>query len=175
MEKEVWKDVIGYEGDYQVSNMGRVKSIGRFIKRTGPHGEAYFHKERILRPCMDLCGYYHVRLAKNNSMTLYKVHRLVAKHFIETYSEDLTVNHINHNKRDNSAQNLEMMTLKENIDDQKAYANIYKCIETGEEFTRPKRYFDARNMPYSKYKFLKSILAGEKYNDFTFTVTMTKR
>ena len=173
--KEVWKKIDEFDGDYEVSNLGRVKSVGRFIPRVGPHGEQYYHKERILIPSMDGCGYYHVRLAKNNSMTLFKVHRLVAKHFLESYSEDLTVNHINHNKRDNSVQNLEMMSLKENIDDQKLYANIYKCIETGEEFTRPKRYFDKRSLPYSKYKFLKSILSGEKYNNFTFTLTMTKR
>ena len=105
MDKEIWCDVKGYEGLYQVSNWGNVKSLN--YKRTG--------KEKILRPCKDGNGYLYVVLFENGKYKLYKVHRLVLSTFspIEN-SHELQVNHINECKTDNRLENLEWVTCKEN-------------------------------------------------------------
>ena len=60
---EEWKDILGFEGIYQASNLGRVKSAARF--RKGKNGSLAPVKERILKPQMNSCGYYQVVLCKN--------------------------------------------------------------------------------------------------------------
>lgn len=100
---EIWKDVVGYEGLYQVSNMGRVKSLN--YKRTG--------KEKILKPHKDK-GYLRVILFKDGQQKLFRVHRLVALHFVEGYFEGAEVDHINCVRDDNRANNLRFVTSKEN-------------------------------------------------------------
>ena len=69
---EIWKDIEGYEGLYQVSNFGNVKSLN--YKRSG--------REKILKPSKDNDGYLHVNLCKNNNQKGFTIHRLVAKTFI---------------------------------------------------------------------------------------------
>lgn len=101
--KEIWKDVEGYEG-YQVSNKGRVKSLN--FRHTG--------KERILKSNPD-GGYCLVSLYRNGKRTSKKIHRLVATAFIPNPENKPEVNHINHNKRDNRASNLEWVTSEENL------------------------------------------------------------
>lgn len=89
---EVWKDIYGYEGLYQVSNLGRVKSL---IKHNGTN-------ERILKPRMNNCGYLEVCLCKDGKQKMHLVHRLVAQAFIE--NDDLfktQINHIDENKTNN--------------------------------------------------------------------------
>ena len=76
---EIWKNIKGYEGCYQVSNMGRIKSLSRKVW----NGKTYFWtNERILRPGIDRDGYFLVNLSKNGKAKTEKVHRLVAKTFI---------------------------------------------------------------------------------------------
>lgn len=144
MTKEKWKAVKGFEGLYEVSNMGRVKSLektitnGINITHYNKTGEVLLnkpmtYKEKILKPCMDACGYLHYRLSKEHGRyTLFKAHRLVAKHFLKDYSEKLTVNHINGNKMDNRIKNLEMMTRSDNIKDylKNRKKKDLKCNET---------------------------------------------
>lgn len=95
--KEIWKPVKNYEGLYEVSNMGRVKSLN--YNKTG--------KERILKLNKDKDGYLLVNLHKNTKMKSCKVHRLVATAFVENPEGYTEVNHINENKLDNRANNLE--------------------------------------------------------------------
>ena len=94
MIKEIWKDKKDYEGHYQVSNCGRVKSIK-------------FGKERILKLITDKCGYLKVNLYKNNIKKEYFVHRLVAEAFIPNTENLPEVNHKDENKLNNNAENLE--------------------------------------------------------------------
>ena len=98
--KEIWKDIKDYEGLYQVSNLGRVKRI-----TTG----------RVLKPLKHANGYLMVKLSKNSIVYTKTVHRLVAEAFIPNPEHKSEINHIDENKTNNSLDNLEWMTRKENI------------------------------------------------------------
>lgn len=104
MEKEEWRDVPGYEGYYQVSNMGQVKS---FHIREGK-------QERILKFCLVGCGYLAVSLCKSGSQKRKYIHALVLSAFTGERPEKSTCNHINGNKHDNCLKNLEYCTQAEN-------------------------------------------------------------
>lgn len=164
-KQEIWKMINGYEGFYQVSNLGRVRSLQRWVDHKP--GQYRLVKERILTPSVDNCGYLHVRLAKNNNYQLFKVHRLVAKHFLNDYSEELSVNHKNHNRWDNRVENLEMMTLEENIKERSVQRKIY-CKELDQIIIQPKRFFSNLNKTFSRYYFLKAIELKKEYNGYHF-------
>jgi len=110
---EVWKDIKGYEGRYQVSNMGRVKSLERtFIDKIGRKRS---RKERILRSGQDHYGYLLVKLYNGSGTGKnFKVHRLVCEAFHENPENKPCVNHIDENKTNNTANNLEWCTVAEN-------------------------------------------------------------
>ena len=112
--KETWKPITGYEGLYEVSSHGRVKSVMRILKRK--NGKLMSVKERILKYGYTdkKKKYYTVALAFMKSLKTFKVHRLVAKHFCEGYKPELHVNHIDGNKLNNHYTNLEWCTHKEN-------------------------------------------------------------
>ena len=109
---EIWKDIPNYEG-YQVSNLGRVKSLKRF--RKGKNGSLVPVKEKILKPQMPNSGYYRVTLCEQSTIKFYYVHRLVYEAFNGQIPENMQVNHINEVKTDNRLENLNLMTPKENI------------------------------------------------------------
>ena len=112
MTKEVWRDVKGYEGLYQVSSDGRVKSLERtYIDKIGR--ERYV-KERILKPVIDRYGYLLVSLYAGGKQKNHTVHRLVCEAFHENPDYKPQVNHINEIKTDNRASNLEWATAREN-------------------------------------------------------------
>lgn len=111
---EQWKDISGFEGRYQVSDQGRVKSVPfmqRYLLRSG--AEAFRQtKERVLSQQKINSGYFIVHLHLNNKRTATTVHSLVAKAFVPGTGE--TVNHLNGNKTDNRAANLEWASYTEN-------------------------------------------------------------
>lgn len=109
---EIWKDIKDYEGLYQVSNLGRVKSLDHYVKH--PKGSLRLIKERILKPFLQKTGYLIVTLSKNNIKTSYNVHRLVAEAFVYNPYNKMCINHLNKNRTDNRADNLEWCTYKEN-------------------------------------------------------------
>jgi hypothetical protein len=128
---EIWK-TIKENNYYQVSNLGRVKSIARKV----PHstcGEVSV-RERILKPAIDSKGYERVALAKNKSLKTYKVHRLVADAFVDNPKNNPQVNHINGVKTDNKFGNLEWVTNKENA--QHAVDNGLWSYKKGHEHHR---------------------------------------
>lgn len=116
---EIWKDIEGYEGKYQVSNLGRVRSLGRNTLHDSDHRRSSYvsyHDGRMLKQTMTDDGYYRVSLYdKDNKLKYVPVHRLVAIAFVEGYRDGLQVNHINEMKFVNCAVNLEWVTPKQNM------------------------------------------------------------
>ena len=98
--EEVWKDIPEYEGLYQVSNLGRVKSLKR---------------EKFLKPNVDAYGYLCVDLYKNKNHNFKRIHRHVAEAFIPNLENKPQINHIDGNKQNNNVNNLEWVTPCENI------------------------------------------------------------
>lgn len=108
---EIWKDIKDYEGIYQVSNKGRIKSLARQIRYK--NGKIINRKEQILKES-NLNGYLQVPLSKDGKFTHKYIHRLVAQAFLDNYKEDLEVNHIDFNRSNNNVENLECITKYEN-------------------------------------------------------------
>ena len=107
MENEIWKDVIRYEGSYQVSNFGRVKSLGA--------GETWNSSSRILKNAIRQSGYSQIDLCNDGRKKSYKISRLVAQAFISNPENKPQVNHINGIKNDDRMENLEWVNGKENM------------------------------------------------------------
>lgn len=101
MNEEIWKNIVGYEGLYEVSTSGRVRSLK-------------FGKTKVLKPAKEGNGYLIVSLCKDGEKKMFSVHRLVAKAFIPNPMHKPHVNHRNEVKTDNRVENLEWMTHKEN-------------------------------------------------------------
>ena len=108
---EEWRDIKGYEGLYQVSNLGRVKSLPR--ERRNRQGY-YYTKEKILKQTNTSTGYKKVELF-NGTRKSYKVHRLVAQAFLNNEYNKPQVNHKDGNKINNNVNNLEWVTGSKNI------------------------------------------------------------
>lgn len=103
MKKEIWKDIKDYEGLYQVSNFGRIKSLSR----KGTYA-------RILKPSTNKDGYLQVHLCKNGKLKTFLVHRLVAEAFLDNPNNLPQVNHKDENPQNNNVENLEFCSAKYN-------------------------------------------------------------
>jgi len=101
---EIWKDIIGYEGIYQASNLGNLRSLN--YKRSG--------KIQVLKPALDNKGYLRTALMKDGKLKTVKVHRIIAQTFLLIINDKNQVNHINGVKTDNSLTNLEWCNNTEN-------------------------------------------------------------
>lgn len=109
---EIWKDLTGYIGIYQVSNNGRIKSLSRKIVRK--NGQIAIVKEKILKSKKDRYGYFFIVLSNNNIRKTILVHRLVAAAFIPNPENKPCIDHIDGNRANNHADNLRWVTVKEN-------------------------------------------------------------
>ena len=134
-KSEIWKDVAGYEGFYQVSNKGNVRSVDRRDLRGHRRGG------RILKPTYDKDGYLRVTLCKNGKHKTKKVHRLVAESFIPNPESLSHINHMDEVKDNNESSNLEWCTHRYNMNygtliERTAQANSKKVkainVKTGE-------------------------------------------
>ena len=106
---EIWKDVKGYEGIYQVSNKGKVKSLDRKI--VSSDGKTHNYKGKILKPFLRK-GYYSVNLRYSGTRKVCDVHRIMANSFIGCGK---VVNHKDGNKLNNNLENIELVTQSENV------------------------------------------------------------
>lgn len=110
--KEIWKDIPGYEGLYQASNLGTIRSLDRYVNGVGGHFKKI--KGRIMTGGMYSNGYSLVVLSKNSSTVTTSKHILVAKAFLPNPENKRCVNHKNSIRTDNNVSNLEWVTHKEN-------------------------------------------------------------
>lgn len=113
IDNEIWKDIINYEGYYQISNKGRVKSLDRIIINCNNINQSL--KGNILKERIDGSGYSYVELHKNNKYSIFKIHRLVAQAFIPNVNNLPFINHKDENKQNNFVENLEWCTQSYNI------------------------------------------------------------
>ena len=153
--KEIWKDIPEYEGLYQISNLGRVKSLRG--------------NEKILKQLVNRDGYYVVRIRKNKKRKEYFVHRLIALCFIEYKNnykclEDeknkvfnvnkLTVNHIDKNRLNNNISNLEWCSLRYNVN----YSSNTLKIKPIEKLKKIKKYILKSNIDENIKKEMLNII-----------------
>lgn len=147
MDKEIWKDIEGYEGRYQVSNFGRVRSFAN-------HNGSIIQIPKILKENLSTEGYSRIRFYKNGVGKDYFIHRLVAKVFISNPENKPCVNHINGIKTDNRVENLEFCTYSENtlhayrnrLEISKKGENVYNAKLTNEQAKQIRKEY----IPYSK-------------------------
>ena len=103
--EEIWKDIPGYEGLYQVSNIGRLRSMN--YKKTGVI--------KLLKMHADNDGYIHIKLNKNGKRQSYLVSRIVYEAFKGPIPDGMEVNHIDENKTNNTLENLNLLTHRDNV------------------------------------------------------------
>lgn len=126
MKKEIWKDIKGYEGFYQISNFGKVKSLTRLIIRK--NNNDFTLKGKLLKSANN-GNYDLVVLTKDKKRKTHTVHQLVALNFIPNPNRYKEINHIDGNKKNNFIENLEWCTHEENM--KHAFANGLVSIISG--------------------------------------------
>lgn len=112
---EVWKDIKGFEGLYQVSNLGRIKALRRWVDHS--YNGGYWQKEKIRAISATRGGYLFCPLHKDKKSYPKRVNRLVAQAFLSDYSEDKEVHHIDGDITNNAATNLECLSAREHHDE----------------------------------------------------------
>jgi hypothetical protein len=168
-QQEIWKDVVGYNGLYQVSNQSRMRRVkfvdGKFVYT-------------ILKPILKKNGYVQHGLCMNNKLKCVSLHRVVAQAFIPNPENKPTVNHINGIRDDNSIDNLEWATQKEQIkhawstglsnydyERKLKLSKIVVCLQSGIFFYSTTEAANALNI---KLRSMRKMLSGEIKNKTTF-------
>lgn len=132
---EVWKDINQYEGFYQISNLGRVRSVER--KVYAGNGKTRVANGKVLSPTDNGHGYLIVFLTKDGKRVNHYVHRLVAEAFVGDFKEHSVVNHIDYNTKNNKADNLEITTQLQNVrhsSHKMRHPRNYKVGRSGEKY-----------------------------------------
>lgn len=139
---EIWKDIEGYEGYYQVSNLGNFRSLDRVVKYKKSGTRVYPGKSMKVEPTNE--GYTRIVLMKDGIKKRYMCHRIVAHMFVDNPDSKPYVNHINGITYDNRAENLEWCTQEENEKHSievlgktmkgKTYPKQVMCVETKRVF-----------------------------------------
>ncbi len=174
MTNEIWKDIQGYEGLYQVSNLGRVKSVNRILTQGN---RQIFKRSIILKPRIEKHGYLRVTLYKNKIPLQLLVHRLVASVFISNPNNLPQVNHKDKNKQNNCIDNLEWCSSLYNLNfsniiDKLSIAKQRKiiCNTTGEIFESIEDACDKYNLHHANIikccKRERNMTGGMKWSYF---------
>jgi hypothetical protein len=151
--KEIWKEIKGYEGYYEVSNRGRVRSLDR----------VRIIKGKVLKQMDNGSGYKKVTLCKNGKYTQRYVHRLIGKGFLKNKKNKETINHKDGNKSNNDIKNLEWATYKEN--------ERHKLLNFGNKITL--RHAQEIKKKYKTGSYTQKQLANEYGLDQTYISKIT--
>ena len=134
IDMEIFKDINNYEGKYQISNFGNVRSLSRLVYRG--FGKYHTINEVTLKQSIDTAGYLFVILYKNSKGKTSRIHQLVAEAFLGHVSDkgNLTIDHIDNNKRNNLLSNLQIITHRENCSKDKiGYSSKYVGVHWNKE------------------------------------------
>ena len=153
-ENEIWRDIPKYEGLYQASNLGRIRSADRYVNN--PHSTKSFRKGKILKPNITCNGYYQICLFKNSKVKKYYVHRLVWIAFNGSIPENMQVNHISERKSENRLSNLNLMTAKENINFGTGIERCHNQLING-KCSKPVLQFTLDNILVKEYPSLMQV------------------
>lgn len=176
MDKEIWRPVVGYEGYYEVSNMGRVRSVERTARYVHANGKEFTRRvrARIMSPLTHKTQKrVSVMLSVNNVQKRMAVHRMVAMAFCENPHGYTEVNHIDEDPTNNRADNLEWCsrhynmhygTIKERVYDKNKKAII--AISDDGDAIRFNSISAAKRIGFSKHKILYAIQQGIRYDKF---------
>ncbi len=109
---EEWRPVLEYEGFYEVSSLGRIRSLDRFVTSRDDRNKPV--EGRIMKQTVDADGYMKISISKNGAKFYTGIHRLMAFAFLDGYEEGFVVDHIDGSKTNNVLSNLEWVTVYEN-------------------------------------------------------------
>lgn len=156
----IWKDILGYEGLYQVSSCGEVRSLDTIVTQISRHGtpmqRVYYGK--VLKQRTGKAGYNYIILSKEGLQKTHKVHRLVALHFVESVTGCEVVNHIDGDKLNNHFSNLEWTTVTGN-NRHAVNLGLAACLRTGAKSNSAKYIY---SMYDETGKFLKEFIGLEE-------------
>lgn len=154
--QEIWKDIKGYEGYYQISNLGNIKGLNRTIENKSVIGGKYKIKEKNKSQTISKTGYYICALYKNGKGRTFKVHRLIAEAFIDNIDNLPIINHKDGNKLNNSIDNLEWCDYSHN--NKEAYKqglkekNLKWIVECNKRKRKKVNQYDLNNNFIKQYK-----------------------
>ena len=158
MDNEVWKDIKNYEGLYQISNKGNVRSVNRVYFQKSSHNTYMYkkYKGKMLAKTDNGNGYLIVHLLKNGKRKPCYVHRLVAEHFILNPNNYNEVNHKDFNKKNNNINNLEWVSRKINVNysikNMQTEKTKCKASSTGEKYITKKNNYWRLNIQRKELK-----------------------
>jgi hypothetical protein len=165
---EVWKPVKDFEGYYEVSNLGRVKSLKRIVK----NGKNDVNiKEKILKQTLNINKYLYVSLNKNGIKKNFKVHQIIAISFFNhklNGKNNIVVDHINNIKTDNCINNLQLITNRENCSKEKRGISFFTGVSFAKRENKWRSYICIENkfihLGYFKTEIEASIAYKNKLN-----------
>ena len=155
MQEEIWKPVIGFEGYYEVSNYGRVRSVERYVKQ-GNH--LRYVPPKIKREAIGACGYPMVTLCKNRKSQQFRVHRLIAEAFIPNPEGKPFVDHIDTDVTNYNIENLRWVTAKENANNRLTLVHCKRNTYTTERTKKilaTKAQRKCKSAPVKVYQYTK--------------------
>ena len=161
---EIWKAIPNYEGIYEVSNLGNIKSLN--YNRT--------KIEKIMTPSLNRYGYYQIGLSKNNNKKSFPVHQLVAITFLNhtPCGYKLVVDHINDNSKDNRLENLQLITQRENAyKKQGKHSSSYKGVYWSKQLNKWRACITIDNKQKHLGCFINEHEAHLKYQNSLYEIT----
>ena len=162
--EEIWKEIPGYEGYYEVSNLGNVRSLTRYVKHS--RADYRISKGKVLKKVLNTSGYYNVHLKKENNNWTVAVHKLVAMAFLghTPCGYKRIIDHIDNNKLNNNVNNLQITSSRHNNSkDKKNTSSKYTGVTWCKYANRWKSQIKIKGKSYHLGNFKCEIEASEAY------------